>query len=107
MGDNEAEIVRIDDFKNGTGGYLTGLAEGFVALAIDGDDQGSSFVRRLERSDVAAEAIAPAELAGAVLAADLVLIEASAASTTELLAARSSRATPGRNCTVPRATRSM
>jgi hypothetical protein len=61
-------------------------------LAIDGDDQGSSFVRRLERSDVAAEVIEPGEMAGAVLAADLLLIEASAASTSELLAARSSRA---------------
>lgn len=63
-----------------------------TVLAIDGDDQGSSFVRRLERSDVAAEVIEPGEIAGAVLAADLLLVEASAASTSELLAARSSRA---------------
>ena len=61
-------------------------------LAIDADDQGSSFVRRLERADVEAEVIEAAGLAAAVLAADVVLIEASAASSTELLAARSSRA---------------
>ena len=61
-------------------------------LAIDADDQGSSFVRRLERADVEAEIIEPAGLSAAVLSADLVLVEASAASPSELLAARSSRA---------------
>lgn len=61
-------------------------------LAIDADDRGSSFVHRLERADVKAEVIDPAGLAWAVLSADLVLIEALAASGDELLAARGSRA---------------
>ncbi|MCY7297617.1 MAG: hypothetical protein LH616_00195 [Ilumatobacteraceae bacterium] len=61
-------------------------------LAIDADDQGGSFVRRLERSDVEAEVIEPGGLAAAVLAADLVLIEVLAASTSESIAARGSRA---------------
>ena len=61
-------------------------------LAIDADDQGSSFVRRLERADVEAEIIEPGGIAAAVLAADLVLIEVLAASSGELIAARGSRA---------------
>jgi hypothetical protein len=61
-------------------------------LAIDADDQGSSFVRRLDRADVDAEVIEPGGIAAAVLAADIVLVEALAASTGELLAARGSRA---------------
>ncbi len=63
-----------------------------TVLTVDADDQGSSFVRRLERSDVVAEVVEPSGLAGAVLAADLVVVEALAASTTELLATRGSRA---------------
>ncbi len=61
-------------------------------LAIDADDQGGSFVRRLERSDVEAEVIEPGGVAAAVLAADLVLIEVLAASSSEIIAARGSRA---------------
>lgn len=61
-------------------------------LAIDADDQGSSFVRRLERADVEAEIVDPCGIAGAVLAADVVLVEALAASPGELLVARGGRA---------------
>lgn len=61
-------------------------------LAIDADDQGGSFVRRLERADVEAEVIDPGGIAAAVLAADLVIVEALAASSSELIAARGSRA---------------
>ncbi|MFM2076691.1 MAG: hypothetical protein RJA49_581 [Actinomycetota bacterium] len=63
-----------------------------TVLTVDADDQGTSFVRRLERSDVVAEVVEPSGLAAAVLAADLVIVEALAASTTELLATRGSRA---------------
>lgn len=63
-----------------------------TVLTVDTDDQGASFVRRLERSDVVAEIVEPSGIAAAVLAADLVLVEATAASTTELLASRGSRA---------------
>lgn len=48
------------------------------ALVIDVEGQGSSVVRRLDRADVEAEAIDPAHLAGAVEAADVVLLEAAA-----------------------------
>lgn len=61
-------------------------------LAIDADDQGSSFVRRLDRAEVDAEVVEPGGIAAAALAADIVLVEALAASTGELLAARGSRA---------------
>ncbi|HQZ34390.1 MAG TPA: hypothetical protein PK020_08180 [Ilumatobacteraceae bacterium] len=61
-------------------------------FAIDADDQGAAFARRLERSDVEAEVIDPGGLAAAVLAADLVLIEVLAASGSEIIAARGSRA---------------
>ncbi len=61
-------------------------------LAIDADDQGGSFARRLERADVEAEVIEPGGIAAAVLAADVVLIEVLAASSNELIAARGSRA---------------
>lgn len=61
-------------------------------LAVDTDDQGSSFVRRLERAEVEAEVVDPSGVAAAVLAADVVLIEASAASPGELLVARGGRA---------------
>ena len=63
-----------------------------TVLTVDTDDQGASFVRRLERSDVVAEIVEPAGIGAAVLAADLVLVEATAASTSELLAIRGSRA---------------
>jgi len=69
------------------------LGRGDVTLlTVDADDQGASFARRLERSDVVAEIVEPAGLAAAVLAADLVVVEATAASATELLASRCSRA---------------
>ncbi len=61
-------------------------------LAVDANDDGSSFVRRLQRSDVEASIVPPAGLAAAVLASDLVLIEANATGPSELLAAQCSRA---------------
>jgi hypothetical protein len=63
-----------------------------TVLAIDALDQGSSFVRRLERADVAAEVIEPGGLAAAVLASDVVLIEALAAGSGDVLAVPGSRA---------------
>ncbi|MEM7340379.1 MAG: hypothetical protein AAF467_17100 [Actinomycetota bacterium] len=46
------------------------------ALVVDVDGQGTPVVRRLERAEVMAEEVDAARLAGAVEAADLVLIEA-------------------------------
>ena len=61
-------------------------------LAIDADDEGSAFVRRLQRADIDAEVVPPSGVAAAVVAADLVLIEAMAATPSEVLATPSSRA---------------
>lgn len=63
-----------------------------TVLAVDSLDQGSSFVRRLERAEVNAEVVDPGGLAAAVLASDVVLIEALAASVGEMLATPGSRA---------------
>lgn len=65
-----------------------------TVLAIDsGDgDLGSAFVRRLQRAEVDAEIVAPAGLSGAVLASDVVVVEALAAGQSELLANAGSRA---------------
>lgn len=66
-----------------------------TVLAIDTDDDGmgsTAFVRRLQRADVDAEIIPAAGLAAAVLASDLVVIEALAATETDLLATTGSRA---------------
>ncbi|MEP7203794.1 MAG: hypothetical protein ABI894_14355 [Ilumatobacteraceae bacterium] len=66
-----------------------------TVLVIDTDDDemgGSSFARRLHRSDVEAELVPAAGLAAAVLASDLVVIEAWAASETDLLTNAGSRA---------------
>lgn len=69
------------------------LSRGDVeVLAVDSLDQGSAFVHRLERSEVAAEVVEPGGVAAAVLSADLVLLEALAASPDEILAAPGSRA---------------
>ncbi len=66
-------------------------------LAIDvadrvGQGEGAAFVRRLERSDVEADTIGPEGAAAAVLAADLVLIEALAVGRTDALAVPLARA---------------
>lgn len=61
-------------------------------LAVDADDEGSSFVRRLQRADIDAEVVPPSGAAAAAVAADLVLIEAMAAGGEDVLAAPSSRA---------------
>ena len=63
-----------------------------TVLTVDADDQGAAFVRRLERNDVVAEIIEPSRIGAAVLAADLVLVEATAAGSSELLASPGSRA---------------
>ena len=61
-------------------------------LVVDADDEGASFVRRLERSDVEAEVVEAGGAAAAVLAADCLVVEALAASTGDLLVARGARA---------------
>lgn len=64
-------------------------------LAIDTDNDGmgsSAFVRRLQRADVEAEIVPAAGLAAAVLASDVVVVEALAACENELLATAGSRA---------------
>ncbi|MGZ4762638.1 MAG: hypothetical protein ACXV7I_09410 [Ilumatobacteraceae bacterium] len=66
-----------------------------MVLAVDTDDDGmgsNAFVRRLQRADVDAEIVPAAGLAAAVLASDVVVVEASAACANELLAAAGSRA---------------
>ena len=66
-----------------------------TVLAIDTDDDGmgsSAFVRRLQRADVDAEIVPAGGLAAAVLASDLVVVEALAATETDLLATTGSRA---------------
>lgn len=61
-------------------------------LAIDADDEGSSFVRRLHRADVEADVVPAAGMSAAVAAADVVLVEALACGSGEVLAATGSRA---------------
>lgn len=61
-------------------------------LAVDADDEGSSFVRRLQRADIDAEVVPPGGAAAAAVAADLVLVEALATGPDEVLVATSSRA---------------
>ncbi len=61
-------------------------------LAIDADDQGNSFVRRLQRADIDAEIVPAAGIAAAAVAADIVLVEAMATGTDEILATTGSRA---------------
>ena len=61
-------------------------------LAIDADDEGSSFVRRLQRADIDAEVVPPGGAAAAAVSADLVLIEAMATGPDDTLVASSSRA---------------
>lgn len=63
-----------------------------TVLAVDAFDQGSSFVRRLQRNEVTAEVVEPAGIGAAVMASTLVLVEAVAAGSTDLLATRGSRA---------------
>jgi len=63
-----------------------------TVLTVDADDQGAAFVRRLERNDVVAEIVESSRIAAAVLAADLVLVEATAASPTEVMASPGTRA---------------
>ncbi|MEO7371708.1 MAG: hypothetical protein ABIZ69_12635, partial [Ilumatobacteraceae bacterium] len=66
-----------------------------TVLAIDIDDDGggsSAFVRRLQRADVDAEIVPAAGIAAAVLASDVVVVEALAAGDAELLATPGSRA---------------
>lgn len=64
-----------------------------LAIDTDDDDMGSAaFVRRLQRADVDAEIVPAAGLSAAVLAADLVVVEALAATGADLLATIGSRA---------------
>ena len=61
-------------------------------LAVDANDEGSSFVRRLQRADVDADVVPVAGMSAAVLAADVVLVEVLACGPSEVLAATGSRA---------------
>jgi hypothetical protein len=61
-------------------------------LAVDVLGEGSGFAQRLRRSEVDADSIPPAGLGAAVASADLVLLEASAASAEGVLAVAGSRA---------------
>lgn len=61
-------------------------------LAVDVDGQGGSLVRRLQREGIDAEIVAPAGAASAVLAADLVLVEALACTPGDAIVAAGSRA---------------
>ena len=61
-------------------------------LAVDSDDEGSSFVRRLHRADIDAEIVPSHGAAAAAMVADLVLVEALATGPDEVLVATSSRA---------------
>lgn len=66
-----------------------------TVLAVDTDDDGmgsSAFVRRLQRAEVDAEIVPAAGLAAAVLASDVVVVEALAACDDEMLAVAGSRA---------------
>ena len=66
-----------------------------TVLAVDTDDDGmgsAAFVRRLQHADVDAEIVPAAGLAAAVLASDLVVVEALAATETDVLATAGSRA---------------
>jgi hypothetical protein len=67
-----------------------------TVLAIDTDDDdgmsSAAFVRRLQRAEVDAEIVPAAGLAAAVLASDVVVVEALAACETDLLADAGSRA---------------
>jgi hypothetical protein len=69
-----------------------------MVLAVDTSDVmgangmgGDAFVRRLQRADVEAEIVPAAGLGAAVLASDVVVVEALAASDNELFAAAGSR----------------
>lgn len=61
-------------------------------LAVDALDQGSAFVRRLQRNDVEAEVVEPSGIAAAVMHSDVVLVEALAAGPRQVLAVRGSLA---------------
>lgn len=62
-----------------------------TVLAVDIDDEGSAFVRRLQRADVEAEIVPAAGMGAAALASDAVMIEALAAGHDGLLATLGSR----------------
>jgi hypothetical protein len=63
-----------------------------TVLIVDVGDHASSYLRRLERADVAAELISPASIGAAVAAADLVLVETSAVSAEGAVCTAGSRA---------------
>lgn len=63
-----------------------------TVLCVDTADEGAAFARRLERADIAADVVTTAGMSAAVLAADLVVLDALAASPAELLAVPGSRA---------------
>ena len=78
----DSTVLAVDTSGSGMGDYRFG-----------DDGMGSAaFVRRLQRADVDAELVPAAGLSAAVLASDVVVVEAMAACETELLATAGSRA---------------
>jgi hypothetical protein len=73
-------------------GDATVLAVDTTDMADAGGMSSGAFVRRLERADVDAEIVPAAGLSAAVLASDVVVIEALAASEMEMFATAGSRA---------------
>ncbi len=63
-----------------------------TVLTVDVGGEGMSFARRLDRNDIDAEVVDPAGMAAAVLASDVVLIEALACTATQALAIQGSLA---------------
>ena len=63
-----------------------------AVLTIDAGGEGMSFARRLQRNDIEAEVVDPIGTAAAVLASDVVLIEALACTATQALAIQGSLA---------------
>lgn len=73
------------------GEALLRRGDAFV-LAVEVAGEGAAYVRRLQRAEVAAEVVAPSGVAGAVLASDVVLVEAIAAGADGALGAAGSHA---------------
>ena len=63
-----------------------------TVLAVDVADEGAAFVRRLQRNDVEAEIVEPGGIGAAVVASDVVLVEALACTASQALAVQGSLA---------------
>ncbi len=87
----EEATVTVLGWPDLTGEALVRRGDPFV-LAVDTHSEGSSYVRRLQRAEVAAEVVPLSGLGAAVAASDLVLIEAAAVGPDGALCVASSRA---------------